>query len=592
MSTETAQERRRDQRTEVLLDGGFEAIRLERVTRRHKEVKWFADEALERFHARQHVSLDDSDELDLGDQNPNNQNPDNVNRNDDSPITTDPDEEPDADEFGANQDDSVDVSTEYLNSKILAELNRRLEKTHLAGLKELPLEHPQLVSFYHQLLYNPFAIDPNDYPKILSKAHTPEMQVEDSEDTPALPDQEAKEGKAHEKADAEQCYTHYVRVLRMTLVEAISLLDQWEHEYPIDWWHIQTKRLALANHTSDISWLYFGVSIAGDAASRDQDDWETVFRKTKGASTTAPSRPYGLSTRLYRFMSLLGDRRFEVYTIKPLCFKLVTDQLGAQTSVDKRSLMDGHPELWWGEKSLIAAGTTELLLNSNQGGSFIPFQSSSEVQKVVDQCLLDFPPSLNHLRSSNLKKDIAEHYRKARLIAKMEKQKPISLHALDAVIEGASLARRRPDGTTLFANVAKDITIRAAFSNGCSWYGKTAGRGPLVYRRAQAIARGDIFEFCDDGKLAQTSAFIVGSGWRLNHRVLRYEDQSLRLWPPCQLLGRLHLSRSLSRVSYNLLADNRYSETSCSDLSVGQGLGGSSSGEQYIGDVQTQIQGR
>ena len=79
MSTETAQERRRDQRTEVLLDGGFEAIRLERVTRRHKEVKWFADEALERFHARQQVSLDDSDELDLGDQNPNNQNPDNVN---------------------------------------------------------------------------------------------------------------------------------------------------------------------------------------------------------------------------------------------------------------------------------------------------------------------------------------------------------------------------------------------------------------------------------------------------------------------------------------------------------------------------------
>ena len=35
------------------------------------------------------------------------------------------------------------------------------------------MEHPQLLSFYRQLLNDPFAIDPDDYPKILTKAQEP-----------------------------------------------------------------------------------------------------------------------------------------------------------------------------------------------------------------------------------------------------------------------------------------------------------------------------------------------------------------------------------------------------------------------------------
>jgi hypothetical protein len=144
---------------EVLLDGGFEATRIERFPRCHKEVKWFADQALERFHARQHISSTNSDdELNLGGQTPSNQSPDNVNCNDGSPITTDPSEELGADRLGADEDDPVDMSSDCLNSKILAELNRRQERTHLAGLKDLHLEHPQLVSFYRQLLNDSFAV--------------------------------------------------------------------------------------------------------------------------------------------------------------------------------------------------------------------------------------------------------------------------------------------------------------------------------------------------------------------------------------------------------------------------------------------------
>jgi hypothetical protein len=76
-----------------------------------------------------------------------------------------------------------------------------------------------------------------------------------------------------------------------------------------------------------------------------------------------------------------------------------------------------------------------------------------------------------------------------RELAKDLKAKPISNSSLRTAAAEASGGERLADMTTVGVNVAKDITLRDAFTS-ASWYGAVAGPAPRNYRLAQDIAMG------------------------------------------------------------------------------------------------------
>ncbi|KAG7549005.1 hypothetical protein FFLO_03118 [Filobasidium floriforme] len=416
-------ERRRDSRLDALFGGGpegkpdLEQIRQARIADRQEQLRWMVDQALERFESRR-----------------------------------------------------TDVS----HDGIIGELNRRRERCHLPAIENtlladaLQKSHP-LAELFCQLLNDPLGLDPSGHPAL--ELATVELDDVGKSGGAAKGEQGDTETYEIEQDEGGFSLEVYLRIVRLTRERSLELLEQWKDRYPVDWWHIETKRQAWETADEMVSWIYAGATIATTAQGRLQHD-ET---QTQG--------------RRARFSSMLRpDESFTVYRIPALA---VAD-LGNTPGTTCQDVWDIHPAVLV-EMDLIAAMSRELSLNSAFGGpSFVRWRDSTEVRDmvaIVDSLLSDTSPSDQDpvvlAPDPALREELDGHYRMMREVAAEEHMKPISSRALEKAIDAASLTTRRVggDGTSLFLNVAKDIPIRDAFSN-ASWYGPVAGAASRYYRYA------------------------------------------------------------------------------------------------------------
>jgi hypothetical protein len=158
-----------------------------------------------------------------------------------------------------------------------------------------------------------------------------------------------------ENALSGETIRHYIRVWTLP----VSVLDEWERRFPVDWAHLAVKKKGVKDRDgsgrveeasegdeSQITLVYIGACIESTPLQRYQDDRKTILQSTLG-----------------RFFQVT-DREGICYEIMPLSLPLVRDS----ENMTSQDLWDQNTELWCIERCLIAAVTRELSLNSAYGG--------------------------------------------------------------------------------------------------------------------------------------------------------------------------------------------------------------------------------
>ena len=193
-------------------------------------------------------------------------------------------------------------------------------------------------------------------------------------------------------------------------------------------------------------------------------------------------------SKLGHFLSIVAaefnDINVGVFDIQPLRFPL---SLEHKTLFDANDLSDIHHHLWKWETSLISV-CRDLSLNSAYGRPFCARTLSKEVDDVISASatkeLLDQVHSFRTAATHPVGTDaeLLAHYRESRELAATLKQIPISNTAIDVAAYNASPMTYMGDGTgttgtmdttgtTLALQIAKDVTVRDAFTTS-SWYGR------------------------------------------------------------------------------------------------------------------------